>query len=88
MNLNLDIAEWGLLVMVAVGLAWFVIGVRNLIDITQGGDLLNRRDFKYLMNELSSWQRFKLWASLTFGSLIFIGSWVVLIMYGWEKYYQ
>lgn len=88
MNLNLDIAEWGMLVILIPGLALFIYGVRMLIDITQGGDFLNRRDFKYLMNELSAWEQFKLWASLTFGSLIFICTWIILIMYGWEKYYK
>lgn len=88
MNLNLDISEWAMLITIALGLALFIYGVRMLIDITQGGDFLNRRDFKYLMNELSAWQRFKLWASLTFGSLVFFGAWVILIMYGWEKYYK
>ena len=88
MNLNLDIAEWGMLITIALGLTLFVFGIRMLIDITQGGEFLNRRDFKYLMNELSAWEQFKLWGSLTLGSAVFIGCWIILIMYGWEKYYK
>lgn len=86
--LHYDYIEWLLLIAVSAGLLFLGWGVMRISELTDRGRRLADMSFKDVIDSLSAFDRAVLYVSLMAGSLTTACGFTMLVMYGWEKYYQ
>lgn len=86
--LHYDYIEWLLLIATSAGLLFLGWGVMRMSELTDRGMRLADKSFREIIASLSTFDRAVLYVSLMAGSLTTACGFVMLVMYGWEKYYQ